>query len=202
MSNYEVIADIAKIAELNKRLECQLKKTFKHPESIIAPEPTQTLCDIYFERVDGENVRAWGKFTKLNRLTNLFLSGNPGEKKSIKIIVELNFPESTYNRRVAGVFVKDSKGGIYLAHRGNLTMGGGLKNKHDGPKKKKGGLSKNDVLREFSSWIIKAEDGLRDPTRLILIGDLNDINIADRLFDFANETRKVVTKIRARTESV
>ena len=81
-------------------------------------------------------------------------------------------------------------------------MGGGLKNKHDGPKKKKGGLSKNDVLREFSSWIIKAEDGLRDPTRLILIGDLNDINIADRLFDFANETRKVVTKIRARTESV
>lgn len=83
---------------------------------------------------------------------------------------------------MAGVFVKDSSGEVFLAHRGKLTKG-------------RAGLHKNKVLGEFSPWLIEAEDGLKQPSKLILITSLDDIDIADRLCEFATEARKVATKL-------
>jgi len=51
------------------------------------------------------------------------------------------------------------------------------------------------VLDEFSPWLIEAEDGLKQPSKLILITSLDDIDIANKLCEFATEARKVATKL-------
>jgi hypothetical protein len=183
MSKYEVVADIAEIAKLNMLLAKQLNKTFKFKETREITYPSGHFpCDVYFEKKTGENIRAWAHLTQTDKLMNFILSGEPGATNWLEITVQLNFPASTFNRRMAGVFVKDSNGDVFLAHRGKLTKGNA-------------GLHKEKVLDEFSPWLIEAEDGLKHPSRLILITSLDDIDIADRLCEFAIEARKVATKL-------
>lgn len=87
---------------------------------------------------------------------------------------------------MAGVFVTDETGTIFVAHRGKLTKGNA-------------GLKKHKVLREFSSRVIQAKDG-KQHSRLILIGALDDVRLADRLWEFAMEAREVATKISLETD--
>ena len=183
MSKYEVVTDVAEIAKLNTRLAKQLKRTFKFKETreITYPSGHHT-GDVYFEKDVGENVRAWAHHTEPDKLSNFILSGAPKAANWMEITVQLNFPASNYNRRMAGAFVKDSSGEVFLAHRGKLTKG-------------RAGLQKNKVLGEFSPWLIEAGDGLKQPSKLILITSIDDLDIADRLCEFATEARKVATKL-------
>ena len=109
------------------------------------------------------------------------LSADPGSTKWIEIAVQLNFPTGTYNRRVAGAFVRDGGGDIFVAHRGKLTKGNA-------------GLPKDKVFREFAASAVEADDNGKT-SRVVLIAGLRDPELADRLWEFAEEAREVATRL-------
>jgi hypothetical protein len=57
------------------------------------------------------------------RFWNCFGLQNPADYKRLRIVVEINPPHEGENRRVAGRFVRDDEGRIYLGHTGKV--GGG-----------------------------------------------------------------------------
>lgn len=181
-SSFEVVTDVVEIAKLNKQLAMRLSKTFQFKETREITYPSgHHSGEVYFEGKSGEDVRAWASDARTDKLMNFILSGRPGASQWLEITVQLNFPAGTYNRRMAGAFVKDANGDVFVAHRGKLTKG-------------KAGLRKKDVFGEFAPNLIEAEDGSMTST-LILITSLDDPDLADRLCDFAVEAREVATKL-------
>ncbi|RDI99293.1 hypothetical protein DVT68_00035 [Dyella solisilvae] len=179
---FEVITDVAEISRLNKQLAKQLRGILRHKESreITSPAGHRTGT-VYFEAPAGSGVRAWSPRIESDKLLNLVLSADPGSTKWIEITVQLNFPAGTYNRRMAGAFVKDGSGDVFVAHRGKLTKGNA-------------GLPKNKVFREFAASTVEAADNGKT-SRVILIAGLKDPELADRLWEFAEEAREVATRL-------
>ena len=189
MSNsFEVVSDIAEIGRLNTELGRQLAKTFrvKRTREITYPSNHHTGT-VFFESANGTGVRAWSPYIEDKKLGNFLLSGDPEATEWMQIDVQLNFPSGTYNRLMAGAFVIDENGDIFVAHRGKLTKG-------------KAGLKKAKVFREFAARTIDAKD-LGQTSRLILISALDDPALADRMWQFAVEAREAATRIAAEHDS-
>lgn len=187
-SQYEVVTDIAEIARLNKSLGERLSETFsvQRVREITYPSGHHT-GKVFFENVPGTHVRAWAPAKHDDKLVNYLITGDPSTTKWMQIDVQMNFPAGTYNRRMAGVFVTDSHGDVLVAHRGKLTKG-------------KAGLPKTKVLREFSATTVDADDNGKT-SQVILICALDDPSLPDRLWEFADEARKVAAKISTETET-
>ena len=186
-SSFTVVTDIAEIARLNKELGRRLSTSFKvrRNREITYPAGHHTGT-VYFESATGTAVRAWSPEKSPDKLINFLLAGDPTASTWMQIDVQMNFPASTYNRRMAGAFVTDENGDILVAHRGKLTKG-------------KAGLPKAKVFREFASRTVEADDhGLI--SKVILISTLDDPELADRLWEFAVEAREVATRIGADPE--
>lgn len=111
---------------------------------------------------------------------NHLLFGAPGAVDWLELAVQLNFPKELYKRLYAGTFVRDRAGEIFLAYRGRLTKG-------------KAGLRKNLVLAQFSNSV-DAQDG-NQTNRVILIAGLDEPDMIDKLFAFAQEAREVATRV-------
>ncbi len=182
MEIFEVVTDVAVISRLNKQLAKQLRATFQYKKSreITYPAGHHTGT-VYFEAMTGANVRAWSPHTQPDKLLNFVLSADPESAKWIEISVQLNFPAGNYNRRMAGAFVRDGSGDIFVAHRGKLTKGNA-------------GLPKDKVFREFAASTVEAADNGKT-SKLILIAGLKDPELADRLWAFAEEARVVATRL-------
>lgn len=179
---FVIVSNVAEISRLNKQLAKQLRVIFRHKESREITYPSgHHRGTVYFESSSGTNVRAWSPVTAKDKLLNFVLSADPGSPQWIEIAVQLNFPAGTYNRRMAGAFVKDATGEVFLAHRGKLTKG-------------KAGLPKVKVFREFAVSAVEAEDN-GQTSRVILIASLSDPALADRLWEFAEEAREVATRL-------
>lgn len=186
-SSFEVVTDVGQIAKLNKRLAQELARTFKFKETreITYPSDHHTGT-VYFESRSGGDIRGWAPHTQNDKLLNFLLVGEPGATKWMEITVQLNFPAGKYNRRMAGAFVKDENGHVFVAHRGKLTKG-------------HAGLQKDKVFREFAPQTIEAVD-VGKTSRLILLSALDDPNLADRLWTFAEEAREVATRLAHETD--
>lgn len=179
---FEVVTDVAEISRLNKQLANRLRAALHYRETreITYPAGHHTGT-VYFEASAGTSVRAWSPRIAPDKLLNFVLSADPGSTKWIEIAVQLNFPAGTYNRRMAGAFVRDGSGDIFVAHRGKLTKGNA-------------GLPKDKVFREFAASAVEAADNGKT-TRVILIAGLKDPELADRLWEFAEEAREVATRL-------
>lgn len=181
-SSFAVVTDIAEIARLNNQLARRLSTSFKvrRTREITYPAGHHTGT-LYFESAAGTAVRAWSPDSGPDKLTNFLLAGDPAASTWMQIDVQMNFPAGTYNRRMAGAFVTDENGDVLVAHRGKLTKG-------------KAGLPKAKVFREFASRVVEADDqGLI--SEVILIAALDDVELADRLWEFAVEAREVAKRI-------
>ncbi len=180
--SFAVVTDVKEIARLNERLAEQLRMTFaiRKTREITYPAGHHTGT-IFFESAAGSVVRAWSPFIAQDRLLNFILAGDPESGKWMEISVQLNFPAGKYNRRMAGAFVKDARGDIFIAHRGKLTKGNA-------------GLEKAKVFREFGPRRIDATDGEKE-SPLILISALDDPALPDRLWEFGEQAREVATRL-------
>lgn len=179
---YQVITNLKEISILNEKLEIQVLKKFIYKEKRRITSPAGIFkADVYAEKNEGDDIRIWSSIKKKKKFVNLLLFSAPGTDELINIEVQLNFPKNSYDRQNAGAFIKDNNGDIFIAHRGSLT----------GPN---GALRKKDVFREFSGQCIDASDNGKT-SRLILIDDLNNPNLIRRLWSFAKEARRAVTKI-------
>ena len=70
----------------------------------------------------------WAAFLPIEkRYWAAFGLGNPFDGDGKSIVVEINSPFEGINRRVGGVFLRNSKGQLYVGHRGSVggEEGGG-----------------------------------------------------------------------------
>ncbi len=184
---FNVITDLKKISQLNKQLGLRLREHLKHPETRTITSPGGKYdFQVHFERQTGEDVKGWatGK-NKPDKLRNYFVFGRPGADNLVHIAVQINFPAATYNKTLAGVFVEDEEGKLYIAHRGKLTGAGGA-------------FKILQVLDRLPKCILATEEG--EPLRLALIGCLEDSALVDDLFMFAEQCREVVGHLATERE--
>ncbi|MXP72842.1 hypothetical protein [Pseudomonas aeruginosa] len=181
---FQVITDPKEIRRLNDQLGKIIAKRFpyKQKRELTYPAGHHT-GRVFFEDEHGSHVRGWSpKDSDPKKHVNHLLFGDPGNTSWLELAVQLNFPKETYNRSVAGAFVRDPNGEIFLAHRGKLTKG-------------HAGLPKDLVLSQFSTTI-NVQDG-KQRNRVILIEGLERPQMLTKLFEFADEARSVATRIAA-----
>lgn len=180
--SYDVVTDISEIARLNEQLNERLSTVFRFGESRVIAYPSgRQQGTVLFESPAGDRVRAWSSRLLKGMHMNFVHEGEPGSGSAIGIMVQLSFPAENYNRRPAGVFIKDRAGKASIAHRGKLTKG-------------KGGLRIASVLREFESLTVEANDDGR-VLSVIVISDMENPTLADRLWAFAEKARDVAIRL-------
>lgn len=183
---FEVVTDIDEIARLNSRLGARLHEAFPYNEQRELTYPSGHLSTlVHFESDTGKKVHGWASKSRSTKFENFLVIGRPGTDEWLEISVQLSFPVGKYHRHVAGAFVKDETGKYFIAHRGRLTKG-------------MGALKVDLVLDQFTS-VMTAKDVKKD-RNLILIAELNDPELTEKLFRFALETREVATGLAAQKE--
>ena len=120
----------------------------------------------------------WMSFNKAqNRYWNAFGFGDPREAKgTLSIVVEINPPFRGSNRRVAGAFATDSRGGLYLLHRGKI--GGG-----------RAGVGMHAFIQRYRGALHEvAEAG--GSTEFVVLGRLGDPILARSVQAFVAEVSR------------
>ena len=107
-----------------------------------------------------------------------FGTGSPDEYDHFGIVVEINPPQEGINRRIAGAFMRDVEGNVYLTHSGKV--GGGLK-----------GIGKTEFLkfyrgdnRETALW----PDGVE--TEVIVIGRVDSLRLPTHIGHYVHEVER------------
>ena len=103
--------------------------------------------------------------------------GNPFDDDGNSIVVEVNTPFEGINRRVGGVFLRNSKGQQFVAHRG--SVGGGRAG--TGQKAFKSEFSKDDLT--------EIRDGDKTSS-VIMIGALDAEDFPARVHSFVTHVAK------------
>lgn len=122
-----------------------------------------------------EKLRLWSCFEQEiadNRYWCAFGVEDPSKKTHLIITCEINFPKKGFNSKVAGLFVRDDSGNIYVTHSGNLR--GGRK-----------GISKSKFI-PFVERDLFVDVTLEDGTEYerILIGRLEDPDLPTQVNNF------------------
>lgn len=114
-----------------------------------------------------------------NRYWNAFGIGEPkwGTTFSHSIICEINPPFEGINRYMAGAFAMDSKGQLYLLHRGKI--GGG-----------KPGNSKTKFVTEYNDEWISAADG-GTVNEFAMVAPFESSQFADRVAKFVYQIERM-----------
>jgi hypothetical protein len=119
-----------------------------------------------------------------NRYWCCFGTDDPSTAKDLGISSEINFAYEGVNRRIAGAFVKDDDGNIYVAHSGKV--GGGRK-----------GVGKDAFLaysipqvREDVAW----PDGAT--SQMLIIGMLDSVGFVNSVATFVSEVAAFKDAVR------
>ena len=133
-----------------------------------------------------EDVGMWSVFDRTKdkkRYLCFFGLEDPKDKYKLTIVCEVNPPRRSYNRRTAGVFVRDHGGNIHIAHSGRL--GGGLV-----------GISKSK-FRDFYRGDLKTvvwPDGKE--SRVIVLGRVDRRHVRDKIADFVHVVHRFKSALK------
>jgi hypothetical protein len=121
----------------------------------------------------------WGFYKVENRFWNAFGTEKPiwNAKTSHSIICEINPPFEGINRRMSGVFAKDSDNNLYVLHRGGI--GGG-----------RPGIGKTKFNREYRGRRVMVKDGDRTST-LALVAQLRSPRFPYQIASFVKEVERI-----------
>lgn len=112
-----------------------------------------------------------------SRYWNAFGIEEPAKGKNVSITCEINFPLRGINRRVAGAFVADGLGAVYVVHRGKI--GGGRK-----------GIGKLLFEENYRGPWIDVKDGEVENV-VALVSALNSPQFAKRVSEFVYEVNRI-----------
>jgi hypothetical protein len=133
-----------------------------------------------------ESLRIWSHFD-LDRVENrywcVFGVQGPSKSSNLSITCEINFPKESKNRRVAGLFVRDNEGNVYITHNGNLRGG----------KKGVGGALFRKFIPHDQFIDIIPEDG--EEFQNILIGRLEDPELPNKVANFIKSAESFKEKV-------
>jgi hypothetical protein len=109
-----------------------------------------------------------------HRFWNCFGLGNPAKQKMLTITVEINPPHEGQDRRVAGLFVRDMAGRIYIGHTGRV--GGG-----------RAGIGQN-AFRKYLGDDRWDEIQIRRGTKAaVVLGPIDAPDFADQIAKFIHD---------------
>lgn len=153
---FTVLATSEAIAEAQAILELAVKAGSPAHRQILSHPGGQAEAQVYtFEP------GVWAAFLpESNRFWNAFGITQDQTKKQWSITCEINPPHDEVNRRIAGCFLADSSGELWLAHRGRI--GGGRE-----------GVGKELFTEQYGGRWVEAIDGNRT-SAVALVGRLSD----------------------------
>lgn len=125
-----------------------------------------------------ERLGIWFTSSKIkNRFWNGFGIGRPKVGENVPIVCEINFPLKGIHRNIAGAFVEDDSGNVFVAHRGRI--GGGRR-----------GIGKSLFEDRYrGKWAI-VKDG-KVESSIALIGALNSPNFARQVSTFVHDVGRI-----------
>jgi len=173
---YDFVTERRQICLLQERFEEALKQIAEGPYHVRVGHKGGSWFDnpFYSSKLD-----IWFIFKEeSNRYWNAFGLGDPNETtdKNIVIVVEINFPFSGRDRRIAGVFAKDEDSGkILVCHSGKI--GGG-----------RVGIGRGAFLRKYSGEKIPIGG---EKEEFALIGELFSENFPERVKDFVIKVDRI-----------
>lgn len=170
----EIVSDKNEITSLQRRFEEKLKSMADEDYEItVGWIGGGVTKKVYYSKELG----IWFAFDKVeNRYWNIFGLGKPKLQGSNNIIVEINFPCSGIDRRVAGVFVKDNNR-VLVCHRGRI--GGGRPD-----------IGFGAFWRQYAGETITV-----DGERFALIGDIDSEDFPERVKNFIIEVDRIKSLI-------
>jgi hypothetical protein len=98
-----------------------------------------------------------------------FGTDDPNNHKSPAIVCEINPPKEGYDRRAAGVLLRDDAGKIYLGHSGKI--GGGRK-----------GIGKSNFLSFYQGKLVTVQWPDSYESDLIVIGQVDGKQLVERVW--------------------
>jgi hypothetical protein len=111
----------------------------------------------------------------------------PQANKSLSITVEINMPYKGIRKDYGGRFISDGKGRLYIAHSGQVNVGGG-----GGGKKAFYQKCRDRVRYEYATW----PNGDRE--NVIIVGELGSPTLVSQVadfvkvvYDFKNEVKRL-----------
>jgi len=144
---------------------------------------------VYWSR----HLKMWTTFflsENKTRYVSFFGFGDPHEHKTLTITCEINHPRSGYDRRVAGMFLLDRDGKVYLGHSGKI--GGG-----------KPGVGKSNFLAAYGADQLEpvAWPSGRQ-TEALILGRVGSPDLAGHVRDFVAQVREFKTGSRRSKKTV
>lgn len=123
------------------------------------------------------------QFNVENRHILLLGTQNPEPKRMVGIVCEINPPRHGFNRRCAGVFLKDDDLSIYLAHTGKI--GGG-----------RPGIGRSTMFQNYlGNWhTVTWPD--RKLSNVIVIGKIDSPLLSEHIAAFAREVQRIKNGVR------
>lgn len=168
------VTDKAEIAEIYERfVEALTRSATPIRKRVGWPSGTGEF-DVYWH----PNERLWSLFDPRrtrNRYWCCFGPNDPANSRTLSIGCEINFVFEGVNRRVAGAFLKDEGGRVYVGHSGNV--GGGRK-----------GVGKAAFLNYYDSPVrerVAWPDG--KTTEMLIIGMLDSDTLVGNVAAFVSE---------------
>jgi len=164
------------VRQAYRSLRQQLEQGAEHIERRVGFQGSSAIEKLMWRPGDG----FWallGDGAELDHFWCAYGVGTEPLAASQPIVCEINPPHEGFNRRCGGVFLKDERGGFYLAHTGKV--GGGRK-----------GVGKSAFLRDYVGHLepFHWPDGRRD--KLIVIGRIGDSNFPGQLGHFVHEVAR------------
>jgi hypothetical protein len=140
-------------------------------------------AEVYYSR----KLNIWYYFrTESNRYWNAFGIGHPASQ--VSIAVEINIPFKGIDRRIAGVFVKDEDGRVWLGHNGRI--GGGRR-----------GIGPKAFWEEYRGDRVIVHDDGKTYT-YAKIGYLDSPDFPERIKDFVIEVNEIKKRIVSKGKSL
>ena len=167
----------------------EIRKAYDKFEDHMTISGRKVKCFIYYQSGGKEGEVTWrpelgiwsyfDPYAEKTRYWCAFGVEEPRLGASLSITCEINMPHEGIDLRIAGVFVRDANGRIYITHSGRV--GGGRK-----------GISKSNFwkLYEGDQEIIDISWPNTKKSKAILIGALDDSKLAYRVMEFVNEVRR------------
>ncbi len=112
-----------------------------------------------------------------NRYWNAFGTDRPKPDAALSITCEINFPKAGIDRRIGGAFAADSRGRIFVVHRGRL--GGGRK-----------GIGKALFEKHYRGVWMDMDDG-GEEVSVAVVGLLHSPRFARQLAQFVGKIEKI-----------
>jgi len=120
---------------------------------------------------------------------NAFGIGEPdwSSKQSHRIVCQINIPISGNTRQIAGVFVKDELGNLYLAHSGKI--GGG-----------KTGVGQTLFEKSFNSEVWMNAQDSKGNRKVIIVSKLAEQDFLSNLSNFVNKINEIKNNVKSSFE--